>query len=139
MADDREAFVGIGVAKLRMPSRLQKQAGKERFASSVRSTRRRPACAGSLNGSPADYCITAFVAEPSDQAIRAIARRTDLIAEMHTIKPGERHSVPAVRLHAIARFSRDQRWRNNVSPLGSATSAPGPERTGRRTTSLKHR
>lgn len=37
MADSRELIVGIDVASLEAPSRLRRQAGRERFASSARA------------------------------------------------------------------------------------------------------
>lgn len=39
MADYGQASVGIDLAKLKSALRLRRQAGKEKFASSVRSTR----------------------------------------------------------------------------------------------------
>lgn len=80
-----------------MPSRSWKQAGKERFASSVRSMRRRPACAGSLNGSPAglSVCISvtrlALLARRVYRLIRSLGHECTVIApSLIPKKPGDR-------------------------------------------------
>lgn len=61
MEDYGEAFVGIDVAKLRNAIAIAEGAGRERFASSARSTHQPPACDGSFRGSLAALimCISA--------------------------------------------------------------------------------
>lgn len=73
MADYREAFVGIDVAKLRNAVAKRTQAATGRFAFSVRSMLRPPTCAASLGGSPTALTVSTSVTKPARLAMVFIA------------------------------------------------------------------
>lgn len=113
MPDYREAFVGIDVAKLKNAIAIA-EAGREgevRF--SVRSTRRRPACAGSLNGSPAGLVVCISVMRPVRLAIAFIALIRSLGHECTVVappliprKPGDRVKTNRRDAVSLARLLR---------------------------------